>query len=75
MCLICLSGQESWEVWVSSLPQGTSWWSSGVSSQGPQGMVAKSCLEKSLVAVTEALVSDFLILNLNVFTSVLVIRL
>lgn len=74
VCLGLSPGQESWEVWVSSLAEGTSWWNSGENFQAPQVVVAKPCLERSLVAVPEVLVSDFLILDLNVFTSVLVIR-
>lgn len=43
--------------------------------QGPQVMVAESCHERSLVAVTGDMVSHSLILGLYVFTSVLIITL
>lgn len=74
VCLVLLHGQESWDVWVSSLAPRTSWWNSDVSFQGPQVVSAESCLERSLVALTEDLASGSLILDLKVFTSVLFIR-
>jgi len=66
--MVVLPGQESWDIWVAYAAQETHRLKSGVSFQSSLVMVAESCLEGSLVAITED-ITLFQILFFSVWRS------